>query len=159
MLQILRVSARVEALRRKICRMPRYPVFLLFAAACVLIFFFRSFCPSLELFLRDFGARDRSGAKPFSGCRRASSAKGRNRGDHHVCWRECFWPLASGNCGSESFPDWFACPSFAPSQPFTEPPCSAATSIPSHSCSAATTTLGILADILGRTGIAPFGTK
>src|SRR5262245_46223767 len=49
--------ARAEALRRKVAEALRYPVFLLFAAMCVLIFFLMFVLPQLGAVLRDFGAK------------------------------------------------------------------------------------------------------
>ncbi|MEY2530474.1 MAG: ral secretion pathway protein [Verrucomicrobiota bacterium] len=58
MLQMLaRERARDEALRRKIADALRYPVFLLFAAACVLMFFLTFVLPQFGAVLRDFGAQ------------------------------------------------------------------------------------------------------
>ena len=49
--------ARAEALRRKVADALRYPAFLLFAAACVLIFFLMFVLPQLGAVLHDFGTK------------------------------------------------------------------------------------------------------
>src|ERR1043166_5821910 len=57
-LQVLgRERARAEGLRRKLVDALRYPAFVLFAAACVLIFFLSFVLPQLSGVLRDFGAK------------------------------------------------------------------------------------------------------
>jgi general secretion pathway protein F len=66
MLQMLaRERARDEALRRKIGDALRYPAFLLFAAACVLMFFLTFVLPQFGAVLRDFGAEIDPVAKAF----------------------------------------------------------------------------------------------
>jgi general secretion pathway protein F len=59
--------ARAEALRRKLADALRYPAFLLFAAACVLIFFLTFVMPQFGGVLRDFGANVGPVAKFFLG--------------------------------------------------------------------------------------------
>ena len=49
--------ARAEALRRKLADALRYPLFVLFAAACVLTFFLMFVLPQFGAVLRDFGAQ------------------------------------------------------------------------------------------------------
>src|SRR5712691_3547762 len=48
---------RAEALRRKLADALRYPAFVLFAAACVLVFFLTFVLPQFGAVLRDFGAK------------------------------------------------------------------------------------------------------
>ncbi len=56
-LQVLaRERMRAEALRRKVSDAVRYPVFVLFAAICVLFFFLLFVLPQFSAVLRDFGA-------------------------------------------------------------------------------------------------------
>jgi len=59
--QILQVLAsdrsRAEALQQKVIDALRYPAFLLFAAACVLIFFLMFVLPQLGAVLHDFGTK------------------------------------------------------------------------------------------------------
>ncbi len=49
--------SRAEALRRKLADALRYPAFLLFAAACVLVFFLMFVMPQFAGVLKDFGAK------------------------------------------------------------------------------------------------------
>ena len=49
--------ARAEALRRRLADALRYPAFVLFAAACVLVFFLMFVLPQFAAVLRDFGAK------------------------------------------------------------------------------------------------------
>jgi general secretion pathway protein F len=49
--------ARAEALRRKLADALRYPVFVFFAAVCVLFFFLMFVLPQFATVLRDFGAK------------------------------------------------------------------------------------------------------
>jgi len=49
--------SRAEALRRKLADALRYPAFVLFAAACVLLFFLLFVLPQFAAVLRDFGAK------------------------------------------------------------------------------------------------------
>jgi general secretion pathway protein F len=49
--------SRAEALRRKLSDALRYPVFVLFAASCVMIFFLAFVLPQFGNVLRDFGAK------------------------------------------------------------------------------------------------------
>jgi general secretion pathway protein F len=49
--------ARAEAMRRKLGDALRYPAFVLFAAACVLMFFLMFVLPQFATVLRDFGAK------------------------------------------------------------------------------------------------------
>lgn len=56
-LQVLfRERSRAEALRRKLTDSLRYPIFVLFAAICVLIFFLMFVLPQFSTVLKDFGA-------------------------------------------------------------------------------------------------------
>ena len=48
---------RVEALRRRLGEALRYPIFVLFAAACVLVFFMTFVLPQFASVLREFGAK------------------------------------------------------------------------------------------------------
>jgi general secretion pathway protein F len=48
---------RAQALRRKLVDALRYPAFVLFAAACVLVFFLMFVLPQFAAVLRDFGAK------------------------------------------------------------------------------------------------------
>ena len=57
-LQILaRERSHAEALRRKLTEALRYPTFVLFAAACVMVFFLMFVLPKFGAVLRDFGAK------------------------------------------------------------------------------------------------------
>jgi len=49
--------SRAETLRRKVADALRYPAFLLFAAACVLVFFLMFVLPQFGAVLHDFGAK------------------------------------------------------------------------------------------------------
>jgi general secretion pathway protein F len=48
---------RAEALRRKLSDAVRYPIFVFFAAVCVLVFFLMFVLPNFAAVLRDFGAK------------------------------------------------------------------------------------------------------
>jgi general secretion pathway protein F len=48
---------RAEAMRRKLTDAMQYPVFVLVAACCVMLFFFMSVLPQFSAVLRDFGAK------------------------------------------------------------------------------------------------------
>jgi general secretion pathway protein F len=68
MLQVLaRERSRAEATRRKLADALRYPIFLLFAAAAVLVFFLTFVLPQFGAVLRDFGAPIDPIAKVFIG--------------------------------------------------------------------------------------------
>ena len=57
-LELLAVERqRTEAVRRKLSEATRYPVFVLFAAGCVLCFFLLFVLPQFASVLRDFGAK------------------------------------------------------------------------------------------------------
>lgn len=59
--------SRSEALRRKLADALRYPAFVLFAAACVLLFFLLFVLPQFAAVLRDFGAKLDSVVTTFIG--------------------------------------------------------------------------------------------
>jgi general secretion pathway protein F len=66
MLQVLaHERTRAETLRRKLADALRYPVFLLFAAAAVLVFFLTFVLPQFSTILHDFGAEIDPVAKIF----------------------------------------------------------------------------------------------
>src|SRR3954467_6415257 len=50
-------SARTEALKRRLVEAVRYPLFILGAAGCVLLFFLTFVLPQFASVLQDFGAK------------------------------------------------------------------------------------------------------
>jgi len=56
---------RAEAMRRKLTDAMQYPVFVLVAACCVMLFFFMSVLPQFSAVLRDFGAKTDATLQPF----------------------------------------------------------------------------------------------